>query len=334
MGKQEYMDLIAQRIKELRESEDRSVQWLANEIGVSRHAIYKWERGKCKPDYKHVVKITDIFNVSLDDLFYENETSNFDGILLTIDVKNRLEKGVSYGHIKSCISEYTKQLGIDNFFYMQKFRGDVGKEPFVTTVTDIDSSWGKIYSKNCFAKVDPTWDYCLSNVAPIFSHDLVNFANTANDFEALRFYDVLAEHVAEYFAVIPIHGGCCLGALIISVSKSTFESKRRVVSALDTMTLIGHYIYAAVHRVQDKMGGHSSSVLSKREIDTIALLADGYSVDYIAEKLFISKAAIFARIERAKAKLNAKTREQLVLIAASKNLLPHNMGGMKTNRHN
>ncbi len=328
------MDSIAQKIKELRESENRSVQWLANEVGVSRHAIYKWEGGKCKPDFKHVVQITDIFNVSLEDLFYESDASQFDGALSTADVKNRLDKAVSYSHIKICITDYIKQLGMDNFFYMQKFRGDVGKEPFVTTVTDVDSNWGKIYSKNGFAKIDPTWNYCLSNVAPTFSYDLVNIASTENDSEALRFYTVLAEHVAEYFAVIPIHGGCCLGALIISVCKSTPESKRRVACALDTMALVGHYIYAAVHRVQDKMGGHSSSVLSKREVDTIALLADGYNVDYIAEKLFISKAAIFARIERAKAKLGAKTREQLVLIAASKNLLPHNMGGMKTSRHN
>lgn len=328
------MDSIAQKIKELRESENRSVQWLANEVGVSRHAIYKWEGGKCKPDFKHVVQITDIFNVSLEDLFYESDTSQFDGALSTADVKNRLDKAVSYSHIKICITDYIKQLGMDNFFYMQKFRGDVGKEPFVTTVTDVDSNWGKIYSKNGFAKIDPTWNYCLSNVAPTFSYDLVNIASTENDSEALRFYTVLAEHVSEYFAVIPIHGGCCLGALIISVCKSTPESKRRVARALDTMALVGHYIYAAVHRVQDKMGGHSSSVLSKREVDTIALLADGYNVDYIAEKLFISKAAIFARIERAKAKLGAKTREQLVLIAASKNLLPHNMGGMKTSRYN
>lgn len=329
------MEILAERLKELRESDGKSVQWLANQIGVSRHAIYKWERGKCKPDYEHLVKITDIFNVSLEDVFYQIDTQEQQSeveLLSTSEVKKRLDAAVSYTHIRNCISEYTNQLGMDNFFYMQKFRGDVGKEPFITTLTDIDASWTKIYSDMGFARIDPTWDYCLNNVAPAFSADLVSQARSANDKQALDFYSVLAEHVAEYFAIVPIHGGCCLGALIISVSKATPDKKRKVALALDTMALIGHYLYAAVHRVQEKMGGHGSSVLSKREVDTIALLADGYSVDAIAEKLFISKAAIFARIDRAKAKLDAKSREQLVLIAAAKNLLPHNMAGMKTKK--
>ncbi|THB70858.1 MAG: helix-turn-helix domain-containing protein [Gammaproteobacteria bacterium] len=326
------MEILAGKLKKLRESEGKSVQWLANQIGVSRHAIYKWERGKCKPDYEHLVKITDIFNISVEDFFYDAGSSKSpdESVLTTVEVKHRLDNAVSFAHIRNCISEYTKQLGIDNFFYMQKFRGDVGKEPFVTTLTDIDQTWIKIYSDSGFAKIDPTWDYCLNNVAPAFSSDLVGMARDNNDKQALNFYSTLAEHVAQYFAIIPIHGGCCLGALIISVSKSSPEKKRRVAAALDTMALVGHYLYAAVHSVQERLGGHSTSVLSKREIDTIALLAEGNSVDSIAEKLFISKAAIFARIDRAKAKLDAKSREQLVLIAAAKNLLPHNMAGMKT----
>lgn len=328
------MEILAERLKELRESDGKSVQWLANQIGVSRHAIYKWEKGKCKPDYEHLVKITDIFNVSLEDFFYQSDVPESSEVELstTAEVKKKLDAAVSYTHIRNCISEYTSQLGMDNFFYMQKFRGDVGKEPFITTLTDIDPSWMKIYSDNGFAKIDPTWDYCLNNVAPAFSADLVGQARSNNDNQALNFYSELAKHVTQYFAIIPIHGGCCLGALIISVSKATPEKKRKVAAALDTMALIGHYLYAAVHRVQDRIGGHGSSVLSKREVDTIALLADGYSVDAIAEKLFISKAAIFARIDRAKAKLDAKSREQLVLIAAAKNLLPHNMAGMKTKK--
>ncbi len=328
------MEILAERLKELRESDGKSVQWLANQIGVSRHAIYKWEKGKCKPDYEHLVKITDIFNVSLEDVFYQSDVPESSEVELstTAEVKKKLDAAVSYTHIRNCISEYTSQLGMDNFFYMQKFRGDVGKEPFITTLTDIDPSWMKIYSDNGFAKIDPTWDYCLNNVAPAFSADLVGQARSNNDNQALNFYSELAKHVTQYFAIIPIHGGCCLGALIISVSKATPEKKRKVAAALDTMALIGHYLYAAVHRVQDRIGGHGSSVLSKREVDTIALLADGYSVDAIAEKLFISKAAIFARIDRAKAKLDAKSREQLVLIAAAKNLLPHNMAGMKTKK--
>ncbi len=329
------MNILAERLKELRESDGKSVQWLANQVGVSRHAIYKWERGKCKPDYEHLVKITDIFNVSLEDIFYEPEKKlepqNAD-ILTTTDVIKRLDNAVSYVHIRNCITEYIKQLGMDNFFYMQKFRGDVGKEPFITTLTDVDTTWTKIYSDKGFARIDPTWDYCLNNVAPAFSSDLVRHARSNNDKSALDFYTKLAEHVAQYFAIIPIHGGCCLGGLIISVSQATPDKKRKVVAALDTMVLIGHFLYAAVHRIQDKMGGHGTSGLSKREIDTIALLAEGYSVDAIAEKLFISKAAIFARIDRAKAKLEAKSREQLVLIAAAKNLLPHNMAGMKTKK--
>ena len=59
---------------------------LANYLEVSRQAISRWELGISVPEYKHLVKLTELFNVSFDYLMDENiedeQTTIFDNDLL------------------------------------------------------------------------------------------------------------------------------------------------------------------------------------------------------------------------------------------------------------
>lgn len=38
---------------------------LAKKIGVKRQTINNWRNGKCSPDFYHILKIIDVFNISL-----------------------------------------------------------------------------------------------------------------------------------------------------------------------------------------------------------------------------------------------------------------------------
>lgn len=59
---------IGNRIQELRKQNNFSQEQLAEKIGVARQTISKWELGETYPDLEQSKKLSQIFNVSLDDL--------------------------------------------------------------------------------------------------------------------------------------------------------------------------------------------------------------------------------------------------------------------------
>lgn len=55
----------------LRKSKKLSQEDLANELGVARQTISKWELGETTPEMDKLIKISEIFKISLDDLVKE-----------------------------------------------------------------------------------------------------------------------------------------------------------------------------------------------------------------------------------------------------------------------
>ena len=56
------------KLKTLREEREWSQDELARELHVTRQAVYKWESGKGYPDINNIIRISDIFEVTIDDL--------------------------------------------------------------------------------------------------------------------------------------------------------------------------------------------------------------------------------------------------------------------------
>ena len=61
---------IGNFIKQLRTERNMSQEDLAKFLFIDRSVISKWESGKRIPDLKYLVKMSEIFNVSLDELVY------------------------------------------------------------------------------------------------------------------------------------------------------------------------------------------------------------------------------------------------------------------------
>ncbi|MDF7683012.1 helix-turn-helix transcriptional regulator [Lactobacillus sp. ESL0679] len=59
---------FAEQLKTYRKSNALSQDELAAKLLISRQAVSKWESGDSTPDLDNVVKLAEIFNVSLDDL--------------------------------------------------------------------------------------------------------------------------------------------------------------------------------------------------------------------------------------------------------------------------
>ena len=64
---------VAQRLAELRRTKGYSQESLANELGLSRQAVSKWERAESSPDTENLIALAKLYGVSLDELLRVNE---------------------------------------------------------------------------------------------------------------------------------------------------------------------------------------------------------------------------------------------------------------------
>ncbi len=66
---------IGNKIMNLRKNNNLSQEELAEKVGVSRQTISKWELNETSPDLKQAKKLSEIFNISLDELV-DNDIKN------------------------------------------------------------------------------------------------------------------------------------------------------------------------------------------------------------------------------------------------------------------
>ena len=62
-----------EKIIMLRKNKNLSQEDLGNELGVARQTISKWELGETTPEMDKLVKMSEIFEISLDDLIKDAE---------------------------------------------------------------------------------------------------------------------------------------------------------------------------------------------------------------------------------------------------------------------
>ena len=66
-----FKKTIKSRVKDLREKLGLTQQQLADEVGVSRQTIYYLEKGDYNPSLTLSFKLTEIFQTTLDNIFYQ-----------------------------------------------------------------------------------------------------------------------------------------------------------------------------------------------------------------------------------------------------------------------
>lgn len=60
------MATFAERLKQLRDERKISQAAVAKELGVSRYAVYAYEKGKSAPSLDGLIMLADYFDVSVD----------------------------------------------------------------------------------------------------------------------------------------------------------------------------------------------------------------------------------------------------------------------------
>ena len=66
---------IANRLQKLRKENGYSQEELADKLGISRQAVSKWERAESSPDTDNLIILARLYNMSLDELLYDNESN-------------------------------------------------------------------------------------------------------------------------------------------------------------------------------------------------------------------------------------------------------------------
>lgn len=114
---------LGEKIYELRTGQNLSQGDLANELNVSRQSISKWENGNSTPDLEKIVKLAEIFNVSLDELIKNEEkeisvidTPQQNPTIRTNTREKKIGKGLLIAGIASIFAFLLLGLGITGFF--------------------------------------------------------------------------------------------------------------------------------------------------------------------------------------------------------------------------
>jgi transcriptional regulator with XRE-family HTH domain len=88
---------FAERIENLRMEKHISQKKLADILEISCEDIIRWEKGKSYPSTEDLIKIIDIFDVSIDYLIKENEYRTYNDIKCEIDQEDESDEMMMIG---------------------------------------------------------------------------------------------------------------------------------------------------------------------------------------------------------------------------------------------
>ena len=106
------LKLVGLQIKKAREAKGLTQEELAERICVSKSAIAKWETNGGIPDRDNLKKLSEVINVSLDDLYRIINSVNYEDVDLEINITAEIISLLeSYGYrvIRPGINEETEE---------------------------------------------------------------------------------------------------------------------------------------------------------------------------------------------------------------------------------
>lgn len=100
MRSEVHIEMVAERIKALREKKNLTQAELARYLGISRSSVNAWEMGISVPSTQYVVELARLFHVSSDYILGIENTATLDvsgltedDITLIYQIINHLKKG-------------------------------------------------------------------------------------------------------------------------------------------------------------------------------------------------------------------------------------------------
>ncbi len=127
---------IAENIKILRKAHSLTQEQMAEALGVTVGAVYKWEAGLSMPEIKLIMEIADFFEISVDTLLgYEQQSGNVENRIQRIRqciVEKDFEEGVS--EVEKALKKYPNNFNVTYagaMLYMLKFSEEKCEEAMI-----------------------------------------------------------------------------------------------------------------------------------------------------------------------------------------------------------
>ncbi len=117
---------LGNKLQRLRKQKGMSQEHLANELGVSRQAVSKWELDQTLPETENILQLSRMFSVSADYLLKEEmeediKTHSYETNHKENKITDTLKKyGYYGGYILSAVSLYCFLGYVLTFYYMKK----------------------------------------------------------------------------------------------------------------------------------------------------------------------------------------------------------------------
>lgn len=97
------MNKVASNIKKYRQEKNMTQDQLAEEVNVTRQAVSNWETGKTQPDIDTLTQIAEAFEISIEELIYEEKKSKIEVVK-----EDGGKAGISFGMALAMVISYTQ----------------------------------------------------------------------------------------------------------------------------------------------------------------------------------------------------------------------------------
>ena len=107
---------IAERLQKIRKEHGYSQEQLADELGVSRQAVSKWERGEASPDTDNLIALARLYNISIDYLLFEKTAEEVKEVKPCAEQPN--VKRRYHDNVTGLVAGITVMLSVIAYFVM------------------------------------------------------------------------------------------------------------------------------------------------------------------------------------------------------------------------
>lgn len=203
--------------------------------------------------------------------------------------------------------------GFDKLIYL-----DAGPGNF-TLRTTLADAWVARYQDRGYAAIDPFLSHCCATLRPISTG--IAYADLHQGLSAAQMNMIDEASTfginAGFSSTTRLNGACGLAGWNIGSSLSRREVDTLRTHSEAALRLAAHHAHDALVRTRFK----TSALLSRREVQCLQYLAQGYRTKDIARALDLSCAAVELYLRNARKKLGATTREQAVAIVTARGVV-------------
>lgn len=226
---------------------------------------------------------------------------------------NSLEQATSHSDLQDVILKLRDLYDVDHVVYHSVNRA--GEQYAALTY---DNTWVDRYIEQDYARIDPVVQGCYQRFNPVDWKQLDWSSPRARNFMS----EAADAGVGNQGLSVPIRGPNGQFALFTACAKASDQTWANYSNSyVSDLILVAHFINQKALEIDNGTDVQKSASLSPREIDTLSLLAMGYSRAQAAESLSISEHTLRVYIESARFKLGAQNTTHAVARAISHGLI-------------